>query len=179
MNKRTTIHKGEVVDLGIENITLPDGQNINLEVVRHPGGAAIVAVDTENRVCLLRQYRHAAGGWLWELPAGKIDPGEQPEQTAMRELEEEAGVTSSHWQSLGSFLSTPGFCDEQISLYLAQDLSQTDTQHEAGELIEIHWTDFQQALKLINGGDIIDGKTIIGLLYADIALRKQRQTSSR
>ncbi len=173
VDKRTTIYKGDVVDLGIENITLPDGQNLDLEVIRHPGGAAIVAIRPDNHVCLLRQYRHAAGGWLWELPAGKIDPGEDAEQTAVRELGEEAGVTSSQWQLLGSFLSTPGFCDERISLYLVQDLTKIDTQHESGELIEIHWTDFQRALDMIHSGDIVDGKTIIGLLHADAALKNQ------
>ena len=86
------IYRGQVIGLGIETATLPNGQRLELEIVRHPGGAATVAVDAANRICLLRQYRHVAKGWLWELPAGKRDADEEPFTTAQRELEEEAGV---------------------------------------------------------------------------------------
>lgn len=164
--KRTPIYKGVVVDLGIEEIELPNQQQIQLEVVRHPGGAATVAVDEHNRVCLLRQYRHAAGGWLWELPAGKIDLPEQPESTARRELQEEAGIKADRWLPLGSFLSTPGFCNERIFLYLARGLSPTDTDRDPHEIIEVHWLSYANALERIENGDIYDAKTMLGLLLA-------------
>jgi len=102
-----SIYEGKVLRLGIESLTLPNGEPLELEVVRHPGGAAVVALDDADRVCLLRQYRHAAGGWLWELPAGKIDPGETPKTTARRELAEEAGLEAADWLKLGQCLTTP------------------------------------------------------------------------
>jgi ADP-ribose pyrophosphatase len=163
---RKTLYKGDVVDLGIESVELPNQQHMHLEVIRHPGGAAVVALDAGQRVCLLRQYRHAAGGWLWELPAGKIDPPEQPAQTALRELQEEAGLIANRWQALGSFLSTPGFCDERIHLYLARDLVFTATDRHPHEVIEIHWLPFAEALHQVKEGSIDDAKTMLGLLLA-------------
>jgi len=167
MKNRKSIYKGEVVDLGLERITLPNGQTMQLEVVRHPGGSAVVALDDDNRVCLLHQYRHAAGGWLWELPAGKIDIPESPQHTALRELQEEAGLTAKDLQMLGSFFSTPGFCDERIYLYLAKDLTSTPTDHHPHEVIEVHWIDFRQALEWVHNGEIVDAKTMLGLLMAE------------
>jgi ADP-ribose pyrophosphatase len=166
LKNRTTLYRGEVVDLGLETVTLPNRQTLQLEVVRHPGGAAVVAIDDQERVCLLRQYRHAAGGWLWELPAGKIDHPESPQQTAQRELQEEAGLAARDWRSLGSFLSTPGFCDERIHLYLARTLTPVPAEQHAHEVIEVHWLDYRQALAKAQDGEIEDGKTLIGLLRA-------------
>jgi len=166
MTTRKPVYRGDVVDLGIETVTLPNRQTMQLEVVRHPGGAAVVALNETGQVCLLRQYRHAAGGWLWELPAGKIDHPETPQHTARRELREEAGVDAADWLSLGSFFSTPGFCDERIYLYQARDLTRTGTEHHPHEVIEIHWIDFQEALEWLARGDIVDGKTMLGLLLA-------------
>ncbi len=165
-SNRTPLYRGQVVDLGLETVTLPNRETLQLEVVRHPGGAAVVAIDESNRVCLLRQYRHAAGGWLWELPAGKIDRPESPQQTAQRELQEEAGLAASDWHSLGSFLSTPGFCDERIHLYLARKLTAVPADLHAHEVIEVHWLDYHQALEKAQEGGIEDGKTLIGLLLA-------------
>ncbi|TCK19177.1 ADP-ribose pyrophosphatase [Thiogranum longum] len=166
MDKRKIIYTGNVVDLGIETVTLPTGDSMELEVVRHPGGAAIVAIDGQQRVCMLRQFRHAAGGWLWELPAGKIDAPESPDNTAKRELREEAGLTAEHWQSLGSFLSTPGFCDERIYLYLATTLHTTDSEPHPHEVIEVHWMPFSEALDMCDRNEIEDGKTLLGLARA-------------
>ncbi len=164
MIKRDIIHDGNVVKLGIETISLPTGETMQLEVVRHPGGAAVVAIDDRQRVCLLRQYRHAAGGWLWELPAGKIDAPETPDHTAKRELQEEAGVVADTWQSLGSFLSTPGFCDERIYLYLATGLHQAKAEPHPHEVIEVHWKSFDETLEMCEQGEIDDGKTLLGLI---------------
>lgn len=166
VDKRTSLYQGKVIDLGLETVSLPNGQNLQLEVVRHPGGSAVVAIDAERRVCLLRQYRHAGGGWLWELPAGKIDPPEQPQQTARRELQEEAGIAAREWRSLGSFLSTPGFCDERIHLYLASGLSSVSADLHPDEVIEVHWLAYREALDKVHRGEIDDAKTVIGLLLA-------------
>jgi len=166
MNQRKIIHAGAVVNLGLETVVLPNNETLQLEVVRHPGGAAVVAIDDSGRVCLLRQYRHAAGGWLWELPAGKIDTPETPDHTVKRELREEAGVTADHWQALGSFLSTPGFCDERIYLYRATGLHSVAADRHPHEVIEVHWKAFGDALAMCRSGEIEDGKTLLGLMRA-------------
>lgn len=166
MKPRKTVYRGHLVDLGIEHVKLPNGRQTDLEIVRHPGGAAVVAIDERQRVCLLRQYRHAAGGWLWELPAGKIDAGETPETTASRELAEEAGILASELVPLGQTLTTPGFCDEVIYLFRATGLQSCATRQEDHEVIEIHWLDYQEALRGIHDGTIRDAKTMLGLLLA-------------
>jgi ADP-ribose pyrophosphatase len=161
------IFTGQVVKLGIESLVLPNGKPLQLEVVRHPGGAAVAAVNPQREVCLLRQFRHAAGGWLWELPAGKLEPGEPPLSTAARELAEEAGVAARDWQKLGASLTTPGFCDEIIHLYLARDLTAVPAQPGEHEVIEVHWLPFAAALEQVFSGEIRDAKTMLGLLLAD------------
>ena len=163
---RKSLYQGNVVDLGLESVQLPDGRELELEVVRHPGGAAVVALNERQEICLLRQYRHAAGGWLWELPAGKLDPGELALTTAQRELEEEAGLRAGTWQALAHVLTTPGFCDEVIHLFLAQTLEQVPLRHETQECIEVHWRPFSEALNMAERGDIRDAKTLLGLFYA-------------
>ena len=168
-----SIYEGRVIKLGIESLTLPNGVALELEVVRHPGGAAVVAMDEDDRVCMLRQYRHAAGGWLWELPAGKLEPDETAATTASRELAEEAGLHAGSWTELGRILVTPGFCDEAIDLFLATDLSGTRTQQQPDELIEIHWMPFSEALEKVYNGTIIDAKTMLGLLLADRHINRQ------
>ena len=162
-----------MVDVGVERVRLPNGREVDLEVIRHPGGAAAVAVDDRQRVCLLRQYRHVAGGWLWELPAGKLDPGEGPAATAERELAEEAGVFAASWDSLGRMHSSPGVFTEIIYLYLARGLSEVDLGHEAEEVIEVHWVSWADALIWCADGTITDAKTLIGLYRADALLRTE------
>jgi ADP-ribose pyrophosphatase len=163
---RRDIFRGRIVDVGVEDVTLPNGQRVALEIIRHPGGAAAVALDEDGRVCLLRQYRHAAGGWLWELPAGKIDPGETPFTTARRELAEEAGLAADHWQELGHLHSSPGVFTEVIHLYLARELRQLSQTHDADEVIEIHWLPFAEAINRCRSGEITDAKTLVGLYRA-------------
>jgi ADP-ribose pyrophosphatase len=165
------VYRGRVVDLGVEEVVLPDGRSLSLEVVRHPGGAAAAAIDTEGRVCLLRQYRHAAGGWLWEVPAGKLDPGEEPLATARRELREEAGVSAGAWRSLGEVVTAPGFCDEVIHLFLATDLAIAPAPPELHEVLEVHWLALDDALRRAVEGEIRDAKTVAALFRARESLR--------
>ena len=167
---RVEVFRGRIVDVGLETVHLPTGQDVQLEIVRHPGGAAAVAIDQDDRVCLLRQYRHAGGGWLWELPAGKLDPGEDPFSTARRELAEEAGVQAEAWLPLGRMLSSPGVFTEVIHLYLGRDLTALPHAHERDEVIEIHWLPFDQALAWCLDGTIADAKTLIGLFRAAATL---------
>src|SRR5213594_2818629 len=115
------IYKGRIVDLRVERVTLPNGRTVDLELIHHGGAAAVVAVDEQQRAVLIRQYRYAAGGYIWELPAGTLDsPDEKPEACAARELREEAGVEAAELVQLGTILTTPGFCDERILLFLAR-----------------------------------------------------------
>ncbi|MCG6943448.1 MAG: NUDIX hydrolase [Thiohalocapsa sp.] len=173
--ERRTVYQGKVVDVGLERVRLPTGRDVELEVIRHPGGAAAVAIDDRGRVCLLRQYRYVAGGWLWELPAGKIDLGEPPAVTAERELAEEAGVVAASWDSLGRMHSSPGVFAEVIHLFLARGLSEVDLGHEPDEVIEVHWVSLADALARCTDGTITDAKTLIGLFRADALLRAKAQ----
>lgn len=156
-------YRGRIVDVDVERVTLPNGRVADLEVVHHPGGAAVVAVDASDRVCLLRQYRHAAGGWLWELPAGKLEPGEPALETARRELREEAGVTAITWTPLGEVVSSPGVFTEVIHLFAARGLSLGDGDAGAHEVFEVHWLALDKALAWARNGTIRDAKTLIGL----------------
>jgi len=160
------IYTGKIVRLTLDTVQLPNGATAELEIVHHPGGAAVVALDTGNRVCLLRQYRHAAGGWLWELPAGKLDNDEAPLLCAQRELEEEAGMRAQDWQSLGKIISSPGVFTEMVHLYLARTLTVVPTRTEEHEVIEVHWLPWVEALRMTQAGEIEDAKTLAGLLRA-------------
>ncbi len=169
---RRPVFKGKIIAVEIEPVRLPNGRHIDLEIVRHPGGAAAVAIDERRRVCLLRQYRHVAGGWLWELPAGKLDPGEGPAATAERELAEEAGLVAATWDSLGRLHSSPGVFDEIIHLFLARGLSEVDLGHGADEVIEVHWVALDQVLEWCLNGTVTDAKTLVGLYRAAAFLRQ-------
>jgi ADP-ribose pyrophosphatase len=171
--RHRSIYRGKIVEFVLETVELPNGASAQLEIVRHPGGAAAVALDERDQVCLLRQYRHAAGGWLWELPAGKLEPDEPPFCTARRELAEEAGLEADNWADLGALNSSPGVLTEVIYLYLATGLKRVPREHDAHEVIEIHWLPFGQALEWCLDGTISDAKTLIGLFRAE-ALRAKK-----
>ena len=159
-------YRGRVITVTTDDVLLPNGHRATLEVVHHPGGAAVVAVDSKMRVCLLRQYRYVADGWIWELPAGKLEPNEPPLETAKRELIEEAGVGASHWQSLGTALSSPGVFGEVLHLFYATGLEPRTAAHEHSEVIEVHWVPFAEAYGWAMSGTIRDAKTIIALARA-------------
>lgn len=160
------VFTGRVLTLNLEEVRLPNGRVAELEIAHHPGGAAVVAVDAEGRVCLLRQFRHAAGGWLTELPAGKLDGGEPPLECARRELAEEAGVSARRWEKLGEFFSSPGVLTEVIHLFLAQDLEPADASPEDHEVLEATWIPLRDAVDLAANGQLQDAKSLIGLLWA-------------
>jgi 8-oxo-dGTP pyrophosphatase MutT (NUDIX family) len=169
--ERKAIFEGRVIKVSVDTVELPNGHRLPLEIVRHPGGAAIVAIDAEDRVCLLRQYRHAAGGYIYELPAGKLEPGEPPETTARRELLEEAAVSAAEWTSLGAYFSSPGVFTEVIHLYLATALAPAAGNPEAAEVFEVEWWPLPVAQERARNGELTDAKTIIGILRA--AARKK------
>jgi 8-oxo-dGTP pyrophosphatase MutT (NUDIX family) len=172
--KQTVHYRGRVISVSADEVVLPNGHRATLDVVHHPGGAAVVALDDERRVCLLRQYRYVADGWIWELPAGKLEPGEPPLETAKRELVEEAGVSARQWDSLGSVFSSPGVFSEVLHLFFAAELEPATVAHESAEVIEIHWVPFAEAYEWAMNGKIRDAKTNIGLarVFALDAARK-------
>lgn len=176
--KQTSHYRGRIISVTTDEVQLPNGQHASLEVVHHPGGAVAVAVDTQQCVCLLRQYRYVAGGWLWELPAGKLEPGEPPLSTAQRELTEEAGVRAECWRGLGTYLSSPGVFSEVLHLYLATNLRSSVAAHERTEVIEVHWIPFERACQWAERGEIADGKTTIGLLRARYVLSTNGSSDS-
>ena len=165
------VFTGRVLTLNLERVQLPNGRVAELEIAHHPGGAAVVALDDAGRVCLLRQYRHAAGGWLTELPAGKLDGGEPPLECAQRELAEEAGVTARQWEKLGECFSSPGILTEVLHLYLARGLAPADARPEEHEVFEASWVPLDEAVDLAARGELRDAKTLIGLLWARERLR--------
>jgi ADP-ribose pyrophosphatase len=157
---------GRVVTAVAEPVTLPDGSRVTFDVVRHPGGAAVVAVDGEGRVCLLRHYRHVVRDWLWEVPAGKLDGDEPPRAAAERELAEETGLAAGGWESLGAMVSSPGVFTERVHLFLATELVHGVAAPEHGELYELHWVALDQAVRKARDGAIEDAKTVIALWRA-------------
>ncbi|HEX4629137.1 MAG TPA: NUDIX hydrolase [Gemmatimonadales bacterium] len=148
----------------------PDGSTGELEVIRHPGAAAIVPCASDPRgedptILLIRQYRYAAGGPLWEIPAGTLEHGEDPENCARRELLEEAGVAAARIERLTSIFTTPGFTDEVIHLYLASGLDTKTPRRERDEFIEVVPQPLSQVLTRIRDGEVRDAKTIVAILY--------------
>src|SRR5947209_12145551 len=147
------IFRGKLI--GVVRDTVREGEKTYLrEVVRHPGGAGVVAYFDDGTVALVSQYRHPPARFLLELPAGKLDPGERPEETAARELEEELGVVAERMEPLSEFYSTPGFCDEKLWVFLATGLRETARRCEDDEIIEIVRVPFGRALEMIASRDI-------------------------
>lgn len=158
-----TIYTGKVVTLNIDTVALPNGVTVDLEIVRHPGAAAVVPLKDDDTVVLIRQFRHAAGGFIYEIPAGKLHPGEDPLDCASRELEEEIGYKASSFELLASIFTAPGFTDEVIRVYKATGLAQGRQQLDRDEVLEIVEMPLPDAIRKIDEGTIRDAKTIVGL----------------
>jgi len=157
------IYSGKVVTLNIDTVTLPNGVTIDLEIVRHPGAAAVVPLKENGTVVLIKQFRHAAGGFIYEIPAGKLHPGEDPKNCAARELEEEIGYQAGKLDLLSSIFTAPGFTDEVIHIYKATGLTKGRQQLDRDEVLEIVEVPLQEAIEMIRVGSIRDAKTMVGL----------------
>ena len=163
---RRILHRGSVGSFGLYELELPEGTRVTLELVRHPGAAAVVPFVDAERILMIRQYRFAVGGVIWEVPAGKLDPGEAPEACAARELEEETGYRAGRIERTGEILTTPGFTDERIWLFCAWELEAGRAAREPAELIELCEVELSRALEMIQRGEIVDAKSIVALWHA-------------
>ena len=168
---RKRVFQGKIVSASVEAVQLPDGRHCDIDMVRHPGGAAAVAVDSNGQVCLIHQYRPAVEAWIWEIPAGKLDAGETPLSTVQRELAEEAGLLARSWTELGTVVSSPGVFTEVVHLFLARDLEYVERRLEQHEIIEVHWQALDAAVARATDGDIHDAKTVIALFRAQRRLQ--------
>ncbi|HXD22984.1 MAG TPA: NUDIX hydrolase [Gemmatimonadaceae bacterium] len=167
----TRKYTGRVISLDVDRVRFPDGTTGELEIIRHPGASAVVPflsdpTGADPQLLLLKQYRYAANGTLYEIPAGRLEPGELPERCARRELLEETGCTASSIVPLTSMFTTPGFTDERIHLFLATGLTRGEAKREADEFIEVETVALSSALKMIESGEINDAKTALGILFA-------------
>ena len=160
------IYDGRVVRLSVDTVRLPGGRTTELEMIRHPGAAAVVPIDANGRVLLVRQYRYASGGYLLEVPAGKLDPGEAPEHCALRETEEETGYRAGRLIPMGWIWTTPGFSDEKIWLFLATDLSATSQELQDDEVLTVERVPLAEAVDRAERGEIRDAKSVCALLRA-------------
>lgn len=172
--KSSKPYAGTIVDIRADEVRYPDGHVGRREVVEHPGGAVVVPILPDGRVLLIRQYRHPVKSYILELPAGKLEKDEPPETCAMRELEEETGYTATRLRHLTSMLTTPGFCDERLHIFLAEPVhaSFSGQRLEPGEsLLTVEPTLWNDAVRMIHDGTIIDGKTIVGIYLTDLRRR--------
>ena len=171
------IYSGRVVNLDSDTVKFPDGSTGKLEMVRHPGASAVVplldeARSADPRVIMIRQFRHAADGFIWEIPAGRLDPGETASTCAQRELEEEIGMTADVLSRLTTIFTTPGFTDERIHIFLATGLKPGKQRREADEFMEVQTKKWSEVMSLIRSGEIKDAKTLAGLMYVECFRRK-------
>lgn len=164
--KSEELFSGRVIRVTLDTVELENGALSTREVVHHGGGAGIVALNEKGEIALVRQYRYALGQELVEIPAGKIEKGEEPRATAVRELEEEAGCVAQHFEAFGSVIPTCGYCTEIIYLFLATGLSKTRQNLDADEFVDVFWMPLQDAASLVMQGDITDSKTVSGILRA-------------
>lgn len=161
--RRNRLHAGRVFDITLENVTFPNGVNRDMEIIRHPGASAIVPLTGDNNVLMLKQYRHAVGRVMWEIPAGTFEKDENPLACASRELKEETGFEAQVWEPLGAITPVPGYSDERIHLFLAQELAPAVQHLDADEFIEVQSLPLSQVAVMITSGEIEDAKTIAAI----------------
>jgi ADP-ribose pyrophosphatase len=165
-----TVYRGPVFWVTADDVQEPGGVRVQRDIIHHTGSVVVLAVDDSGatpRVLLERQYRHAAQDYLWELPAGRIDPGEKPLPAAKRELLEETGYRAAHWRRILNFYASPGFVAETMSVYLATGLRAGQAQPEPDELIQLRMVPLATAVRMIMNGAIRDAKTISSILWLD------------
>ncbi|MBN1858355.1 NUDIX hydrolase [Candidatus Bipolaricaulota bacterium] len=171
--REETVFSGELLELRVDEVELPDGRHAIREFVLHPGAACILALREPHSLILVRQYRHAVDSELWEIPAGKLDPGETPLQCAKRELLEETGYEAATWHECFRFLSSPGFSNEWLTLFIARSLS-----HAAARWIDEIPTcrtfPIEQAWRMVHSGEITDAKTILAI---QVAVAEEQEAS--
>ena len=165
------VYSGRIVDLDVDTVRFPDGSTGEMEIFRHSGASAVVPflsdpAGDDPQVLLIRQYRYAAGGYLYEVPAGRLDKDEDPADCARRELREETGCSADQITRLTTIFPTPGFCDEQIHLFMATGLTRGEANREPDEFLEVETLPLSRALAMIERGEIRDGKTVSALLFA-------------
>jgi ADP-ribose pyrophosphatase len=166
-----TLYSGRIFRLDRDTVRFPDSTTAEMDIVRHPGASAIVPFMSDPKgenpqLLLLRQYRYAAGGYIYEVPAGRLDGGESPESCAIRELKEETGCTAERMDSLFTMFTTPGFTDEKIHVFMATGLKHGEAAREADEFADVVIMSLAEALELIRAGEIMDAKTALSILYA-------------
>ena len=168
------LYEGKVINLRRDMVLLPNGNQASREVVEHPGAVAVVPVLPDGRVLMVRQFRHPVGEILLEIPAGKLSPGENPDDCALRELEEETGYLAGKLQRVTSIFTAPGFTDEVIHIYLASDLKKTAVNPDEDEFLGLVRLPLEEAFEMVMRGEICDGKTICGLMMAREAVARRK-----
>lgn len=173
VHHRHTVHQGRVFDVAVENVTLPNGCNTDLTLIHHPGAAAIVALTEQGQVLMLKQYRHAIGDFIWEIPAGTLNGREDPLACARRELEEETGQAARCFEWLTAITPVPGYSDEKIDIYLARELTPSRQKLDHDEVLEVHAMPLEEVVRMIAAGKIQDAKTIAGILLTHLQHDRQ------
>ena len=173
INRSATLHTGRIFSLMNENYTLDNGVTSDMDFIRHPGAAAMVPMLNYQEVVLIKQYRHAIREFIWEIPAGTLDPNESPITCARRELIEEIGYSATDWHQLGTITPLPGCSDERIHIFLALDLKPAKQDLDDDEMINVHKMNLSEAMQMILAGEISDGKTISGLFLASHWLNRK------
>ena len=162
-NQRITLHTGRTFQFVVENVTLENGATVDLELVRHPGAAAIVPFIRRDVLILIKQYRQAIGNFIWEIPAGTLNPKESPIECAKRELIEETGYSAKSWEKLGEITPVPGYSDERIYIYMADQLIPAEQHLDTDEVLNVHEINLVDAIDMVYQGIIQDSKSISGL----------------
>jgi ADP-ribose pyrophosphatase len=164
VSKCELLRHGRVFDITVEQVAFTNGFQLEMEIIRHPGAAAIVPVDENGNVIMLKQYRHAVGRHIWEIPAGTLDDGEEPLACARRELIEETGFCAESWEYLGAVTPVPSYSDEKIDLFFARNLSPATQKLEQDEIIQVQKLPLQKIVRMVLDGRIEDAKTIAGIM---------------